>query len=131
MNPQRSWLHLFLAWAATLAYMGLIFYCSSLSILPIPMRFLYQDKLMHGAAYFILACLLSHSISNGGLKRRFLLAFLIASLYGISDEFHQHFVPGRDVSVWDWLADSVGAWVGAFLYLRTEYSLNRWKLPKK
>jgi VanZ family protein len=131
MNPVRGTVHTSLAWAFALAYMGLIYYVSSLSVLPIPMTYLYQDKVMHAGAYFVLACLLAHAYSKGGLKRRFLLAFVLAALYGASDEIHQLFVPGRDCSIWDWAADGVGAWLGAFLYLRTEHSLYRWRKPAK
>jgi VanZ family protein len=38
---------------------------------------------------------------------------LAASAYGAIDEFHQSFVPGRDCNVWDWLADTLGAFLGA------------------
>lgn len=44
-----------------------------------------------------------------------LVALAIASAYGASDEFHQSFVPGRFVDAFDWLADTCGAAVGAFL----------------
>jgi VanZ family protein len=38
-------------------------------------------------------------------------------LFGISDEFHQMFVPSRDASVLDILADSVGAAAGTMVAL--------------
>ena len=37
----------------------------------------------------------------------------LASLYGATDEFHQSFVPGRDSDVLDWVADTLGAALGA------------------
>ncbi len=40
-------------------------------------------------------------------------AIAISSAYGISDEIHQLFVPGRTCDVFDWLADTAGAAVGA------------------
>jgi VanZ family protein len=43
----------------------------------------------------------------------FFATALAASLYGIIDETHQYFVPGRDCNVWDWLADTLGAFLGA------------------
>jgi VanZ family protein len=36
-------------------------------------------------------------------------ALLIASAYGVTDEFHQRFVPGRFSGADDWLADTLGA----------------------
>lgn len=50
----------------------------------------------------------------------------IASAYGISDELHQSFVPGRDCNVWDWLADTLGAIIGAGLVM---VSARKWKVP--
>lgn len=108
------------SWVLLFAYMGLIFYMSSQSTLPIPMRFPYEDKVLHFLAYNLLAFLAAHAVSQGTHKRRFWVAFAVASLYGISDEVHQYFVPGRDCSAVDWLADSFGAWMGAYLYLKSE-----------
>jgi VanZ family protein len=36
-------------------------------------------------------------------------AWIISGLYGVSDELHQHFVPGRSTSAIDWIADALGA----------------------
>jgi VanZ family protein len=41
------------------------------------------------------------------------LAIVAASIYGITDEVHQAFVPLRESSWKDWLADSTGAVMGA------------------
>lgn len=43
------------------------------------------------------------------------LAVLLASLYGVSDEVHQAFVPGRSADLLDWLADTAGAAVAVSL----------------
>lgn len=42
-------------------------------------------------------------------RERNLYAIAIATAYGVLDEFHQSFVPGRDPSAWDVLADFAGA----------------------
>jgi hypothetical protein len=39
----------------------------------------------------------------------------LAMAYGAVDEWHQSWVPGRDASVLDWLADGVGASIIALL----------------
>ena len=38
-----------------------------------------------------------------------LLTIVCATVYGISDEFHQWFVPGRTADVHDVMADAIGA----------------------
>jgi VanZ family protein len=45
------------------------------------------------------------------------LSVLSAGLYGISDEIHQYFVPGRSADVMDVAADFVGAAWGVLLYM--------------
>ncbi len=42
---------------------------------------------------------------------------LLSSLYGIIDEVHQSFTPGRCAGADDWIADTIGAAVGAALCL--------------
>jgi VanZ family protein len=82
------------------------------------------DWLSHGAAYFVLGLLLGRALS-GGLDRRLgrpqaLWLVALGTAYGISDELHQAFVPGRDASAWDVLKDLVGCALAALaLRLRT------------
>ncbi len=44
-----------------------------------------------------------------------LLATVFASLYGISDEFHQVFVPQRSCDPADWAVDTIAALIGALV----------------
>jgi VanZ family protein len=46
-------------------------------------------------------------------RQAVVLAILTASVYGITDEVHQAFVPLRESSWQDWLADTIGAVIGA------------------
>ena len=50
------------------------------------------------------------------------IALIVASLYGITDEWHQSWSPGgRQPDFWDWVADTAGATLaalGAFIYFR-------------
>jgi VanZ family protein len=105
-----------LALVAALAWMATLFYLSHQSSLRTPMLFPGQDKLFHALAYGVLGVLLlaAHTLSRGGYsKRQAGISVLIASLYGISDELHQAFVPGRSADVMDWLADTAGALMAA------------------
>jgi VanZ family protein len=45
------------------------------------------------------------------------IAVAVASIYGVSDEFHQSFTPGRSVEIADWLADTCGAALAVGLYV--------------
>jgi VanZ family protein len=75
------------------------------------------DKLQHFAAYMALAVAVSLWFSRESRLKRPRLVFVIcaavASVYGIIDEFHQYFVPGRACDIWDWVADSLGGAAGA------------------
>lgn len=101
--------------------MALIFGFSSISQPPaLPEG---ADKNAHALLYAGLGALLVRA-RNGGLGRRrvtgaaVVAAITIATLYGISDEFHQWFVPPRAVEAADVAADAVGASVAAVsLYL--------------
>jgi len=105
-----------------LAYCGLIFFLSSQSrLIDTPLDFPNKDKLVHATAYAIMAyaawMAFRHHIEKHSLLA--LASVLFASMYGVSDEFHQSFVVGRDADVWDWLADTVGAsFMVAILYFK-------------
>ena len=71
----------------------------------------YWDKVVHFASWAFLTVLLSRGLRGG---RGRLVAFTVAVAYGILDEFHQSFVPGREPSAADVLADSLGAAVGVW-----------------
>ncbi|MCO5144258.1 MAG: VanZ family protein [Oligoflexia bacterium] len=106
-------------WLLVFGYMGVIFYWSHQPTIPLPQKFAHQDKVMHFFAYFILGFLIANAYQSGTIKKRFWVALTVASLYGFSDEVHQYFIPGRDTSFLDWLADTAGAYAGAALYFRS------------
>ena len=71
------------------------------------------DKVVHFSIYGLLATLVVR-LRTG--RRAALLSILIVSLYGITDEWHQSFTPGRSVEVADWLADTLGAALAVAMY---------------
>ena len=102
-------------WLATIGYMGLIYYLSSLSHIGLPDFPKNFDKVIHTCAYIPLAYLLYLSVQRSGVRKYvFVLAFGIAFLYGITDELHQSAVPGRDAALGDVAADTLGAFLGSF-----------------
>lgn len=74
------------------------------------------DKVAHASSYGALALFLDRAWRRTRhelpLHRRHLWVFLAVALFGVSDEWHQSFVPGRDCSTLDWLADMIGAKLG-------------------
>ena len=80
----------------------------------------FVDKVLHFAAYGILGILFYRAYQTlrirDNLPMLMLLSVVSASLYGISDEIHQSFVPFRDAEVGDVIADIIGAFSGVYLY---------------
>lgn len=111
--------------AALLGYMSLIFYLSSQSK---PLPFLegfektHLDWVLHSVEYAILGFLLHRCLfvffehQRSAAHVLVVWALVIGSLYGLSDEWHQGFTPLRDPSFADWVADTLGVWVGATIF---------------
>lgn len=127
MNFKRG----LILWFLAVSYMALIFYISSI---PGPIRYELPygaDKVLHLFEYALLGFILSLCLKGSGKRSSILFAWLIASLYGLSDEIHQSFVPGREASLADFLSDCTGGLIGAKLsqliynrnHLRSERSL--------
>ena len=101
-------------WAPVALYMAVLFALSSQSVLP--GASLTPDWMQHGVAYAGLAVVTLRATSGGqcsGIRSRALLAaWIVATLYGVSDEFHQSFVPTRSADPRDVSADAIGAALG-------------------
>ena len=107
-------------WLPPVAYMALIFYMSSKpepeGILPDVWNI---DKAMHFIEYGILGPLWLRAIkTKEEIQHAAIIVFTISFLYGVSDEIHQYFVPNRDSSAYDVIADGLGVWAGIWLYKR-------------
>ena len=100
-------------WGALVLYSALIFAASSGSSTGIRLPVSGLDKAVHFVVYAVWALLglaaLSRQFPRLSLRRRAVLAALGAAAYGLSDELHQMFVPGRHADPLDWLADVAGA----------------------
>jgi VanZ family protein len=111
------------AWLPVAAYMALIFYFSSLSHpdeeLP---KFLFEalsDKVLHMIEFAVLGVLCYRAFRRTagpfGAEYAVVFAILTASLYGVTDELHQAFVPFRTATWSDWMADTAGGMVGVIV----------------
>ena len=83
-----------------------------------PLNFIGRDKWIHFFVFGLLAISFYrvHIIRNRPFINA-LLAISLASLYGLIDEVHQSFTPGRQMDVFDWIADTAGAIVAVSLYI--------------
>jgi len=131
-------------WALTILWMGIIFYFSSqpatVSLhasgeVLVQMNQINEEEIQNTAdrrvwnlhyfirkfAHFVLYCglgfLLAFSIVS--IKYRpfvsYIIAWLAASLYGLLDEWHQTFVPGRGATFADMRLDSMSALAGVVI----------------
>ena len=104
-------------WLPVIAYMAMLFWFSSLPTLPTaPGQLSFYD--VHVAAYCGLALLTAARSPPASCRRvtwRVVAgaAVMIATLYGVTDEYHQLFVPGRTFDVLDMAADAIGSIAGA------------------
>ena len=78
----------------------------------------FSDWILHGVEYGVFGLLLARALhlTLGKSSNFFLVGavFLLAALYGVSDEWHQSFVPNRQFSAQDIVADGIGAFFGAW-----------------
>ncbi|MBF0484698.1 MAG: VanZ family protein [Candidatus Omnitrophica bacterium] len=109
-------------WFPVLVYSGIIFAASSIRDVNIPGGIPNSDKLIHVLEYMPFGFLLARALNSLGLKLSVwqlwvLVAFLTFG-YGLTDEWHQSFVPGRTQSIFDALADLVGGSLGSWIWIK-------------
>lgn len=103
------------AWAPPLFWAAMIYYLSDQPQLPATPG---GDKLAHLGTYLVLGALAVRALYLGtgaSIAVGALAGGFFATWYGILDEVHQSFVPGRSSSVEDVLADAAGALLGTLL----------------
>ena len=86
-------------------------------------------KTAHVVEYAILAVLLYRAMIGSDVekKKAIILAILIASLYGFTDEFHQSFTPGREPRIRDVIIDTIGGTIGVLTFKKVLESNPIWK----
>ncbi len=78
------------------------------------------DKLIHMVLYMVLGALAVRAWSDKQLAPWLIFLFCVG--YGLVDELHQFYIPERYPDVWDWVADSIGSFIGVmsmWFWLRT------------
>lgn len=117
-------------WFPVIAYSAIIFCVSSLPNLKTPFEGINFDKVAHLLEYmpfgFLTHRALLHSLDDISRSKLVGLTIGLAFVYALSDEYHQSFVMGRSSSIFDALADTIGAFLGSYVYLSVKN-----KQPKK
>ncbi len=133
-----------LSWTAVILWMGFIFYLShqpaveskelSAGITEVIIKTIEKvapnveldiksfhhgvRKNAHFFSYLVLGVLTFNALRRSGVYgyRSVVFALGICVLYAVSDEIHQHYIPGRSGEVMDVLIDSAGSSVGIGVY---------------
>jgi VanZ family protein len=106
-------------WRPALVWAAVLFGLSSIPGTSLPeVPGTQTDKLVHGTLYLVLGALCARALRRtwtATAPRMVLLATLLATLYGVTDELHQLLTPRRSCDWHDALADAVGGLLGALL----------------
>ena len=108
---------------APFAWAAVLFVLSSIPDLHPPIHISrWDDKYGHILIYIPLGFLLMRSLMSSSrqiaIRRLAVLAVLLGTAYGIFDELHQYFVPGRSTDWLDVAADCLGTILGSIIYLK-------------
>jgi VanZ family protein len=102
-------------WAPVVLWAAVIFAFSSVPDLGTGLGTwdLVLRKLAHAGEFAALGALLLRALRDERL------ALVLGVAYAVTDELHQHFVPGRVASPLDVLIDAVGVALGVLLWRRS------------
>lgn len=109
-------------WLPVILVAGIIYKLSAGTV-PVTSNVYWQDfflkKLAHISVYGLLAAFIYRALVAGGTlkKKAIILAIVLATLYGGTDEIHQHFTQGRESRITDVGFDGIGACVAMFLVI--------------
>lgn len=86
-------------------------------------------KLAHAAEYAVLGMLLAGAVYGTGRKRYYnlIVPYIAGTLYAVTDELHQYFVPGRSCRLADIFMDSIGVLSGtviSFVIIKIHHKLH-------
>lgn len=120
--------------AILLLYGGVIFYISTrptpAEAVPVPLP--HFDKLVHGVEFLIFALLCFVSWPKSSRSQvRLSAVVVLSSAYGGFIELYQSRLPTRSACVIDWMADFVGIFLAALIWLSWRRKERRWSRPEK
>ncbi len=101
-----------MAWGPAAFWAMVLFLLSEIQPDPESSWLVIHDKVAHVGLYAVLGATLAWGRRAGGRSLPPSLLILAGMAYGVLDEWHQSFVPGRDPSSGDVLADGAGVFLG-------------------
>lgn len=110
-----------ISWLITILIAITIFYLSTLTFESTGTGTGNKSVIYHIAIFFIFAGFLLISAIKGKRKSLIPLVIITAIVYGVLDEFHQYFVPGRFFSVYDIVLNILGIVTASTIYLAIMY----------
>ncbi len=102
-----------------LVWMACIWVMSSIPSRDIPsIKLIGFDKLAHVSVYAILGLLVNSWLKARKLTRlSAIIVYAVLILTATFDEYHQYYIPGRSVSVYDLFANTTGLLIPLCIYL--------------
>jgi VanZ family protein len=96
-------------------WVGITFVLTSIPNPDIDVPLPYADKILHFGFYGVMGflCAMWRRESGGTKKGAALAGIVFVAIVGAVDEGHQHWIPGRSMDVFDWVADAAGGGIGA------------------
>jgi VanZ family protein len=108
-ESRRAWVTVFV-WLAFVEVLTSLPGSALPSLPPFPIRI---DWVAHFSMYAVLGALLARvGVLENWSRRRLVLTVIMISLFGVLDELHQLFIPGRSAEVGDWAMDTLGSSIG-------------------
>ncbi len=101
-------------WLPVIIWAGLIFYLSSIPDLKTSLETFWDTilrKIAHMVEYGIFFLVLARA-----MKKPLIWTVIFSILYAVSDEFHQSFIPGRNMALLDICFDSTGVLIGYLIF---------------
>jgi len=110
-------------WLPAIALCAIIFLQSCFATPDVLPGWPFQDKVLHAGVYGMLGALWVRAFNTlkpwrGRVWPLLVTGVVLATLYGLSDEWHQSFVPARTADAADLLADFIGSAMGCWIYVR-------------
>ena len=101
-----------IAWGPAVGWAVVLFALSALPDSPGDAFLHLPDKVLHFSVYSVMGASLAHARFHGAPTVPHAWMVTLGALYAATDEWHQAFVPRREPSMGDWLADLAGICVG-------------------